>query len=96
MNKVPDYIESNYAYYPVVFDGYKYTRDQVFENLKEHEIYARKYFYPLTNTLECYKGMFDSGTTPVAEHIASRVLTLPLYPDLSLDIVDKICAIITA
>ena len=31
-------VESNYAYFPVVFDGYKYTRNEVFEKLDENNI----------------------------------------------------------
>ncbi len=37
-------VESNYAYFPVVVDGYKYTRHEVFEMLAEAGIGARKYF----------------------------------------------------
>lgn len=89
-----DTIESNYSYFPVVFDGFKKTRDEVFDELKEHNIFARKYFYPLTSQFECYKGQFDASTTPAAIHISERILTLPLYADLSLVDVDKICEII--
>ena len=95
LNTIPPHVKSNYAYYPVVFDGYRFTRDQVFEKLEKHDIYARKYFYPTTNNLSCYAGQFDSSETPVATYIAKRVLTLPLYSDLSLEDVDRICAIIT-
>lgn len=89
-------VTPNYAYFPAVFDGYKYTRDEVFAMLAENEIVARKYFYPLTNSFDCYKGRegFNPEATPVAQHIAERVLTLPLYADLSLEDVDQICDII--
>jgi dTDP-4-amino-4,6-dideoxygalactose transaminase len=87
-------VKSNYAYFPVVFDGYKESRDEVFEKLKVENIYARKYFYPLTNSFKCYKGRFDVEQTPVAKYIADRVLTLPLYADLALNDVDRICDII--
>ena len=89
-------VESNYAYFPVVFDRYKFTRNEVFERLAAHGIGARKYFYPLTNSFECYRNYPTAGTekTPVAQHIALRVLTLPLYADLSLQDVDRICDII--
>ena len=87
-------VESNYAYFPVVFDGYKITRDEVFEKLKDNDIIARKYFYPLTNSFECYKDRYDVDETPVAKYIAERVLTLPLYADLALEDVDRICEII--
>lgn len=87
-------ITSNYAYYPVVFDNYKYNRDEVFEKLKNEGIIARKYFYPLTNSFDCYKDNFKVNETPIARYISERVLTLPLYSDLSLDDVNRICDII--
>ena len=86
-------VESNYAYFPVIFDGYKYNRDEVKAKLAEHDIGARKYFYPLTNDFECYKD-FKHGDTPVAKYLSDRVLTLPLYPDLDIKDVDLICDII--
>ncbi|MGI5912957.1 MAG: DegT/DnrJ/EryC1/StrS family aminotransferase [Syntrophomonadaceae bacterium] len=87
-------VSSNYAYFPVGFDRFKLTRDEVFEKLKTNNILARKYFYPLTNSFECYKNRFNAELTPVAKYIADRILTLPLYADLALEDVDKICDII--
>ena len=89
-------VRTNYAYFPVVFDGYKKKRDDVFEQLGKENIVARKYFYPLTNSFECYTDLPVAGAekTPVAKYIAERVLTLPLYADLSLEDVDRICDII--
>lgn len=89
-------VKHNYAYFPVVFDGYKYDRDQVYDLLKKENIVARKYFYPLTNGFECYSNLPTAGEekTPVAKHIADRVLTLPLYADLALEDVDRICDVI--
>ena len=85
-------VVSNYAYFPVVFDGYKETRDQIQEKLAGHNIIARKYFYPLTNSFGCYD--FDPAQTPVAAYIASRVLCLPLYADLTEEDADRICDVI--
>lgn len=90
----PEGIKENYAYFPVIFDNYKYTRDEIFKKLGEENIIARKYFYPLTNDFECYKGKYNSKDTSVAKYMADRVLTLPLYADLELEVVDKICDII--
>lgn len=89
-------VESNYAYFPIVIDEKKFgvTRNEVYDELKKHSIFARKYFYPLTNTFDCFHGKYDVNETPIALHIAKRVLTLPLYSDLSLNEVDKICKII--
>lgn len=89
-------VKSNFAYFPVVFDGYKYSRDEVYQKLMENGVVARKYFYPLTNDVQCYKGRigFESESTPVAKYISENVLTLPLYADLDLEDVDRICDVI--
>lgn len=87
-------VTSNYAYFPVVFDGFKLNRNEVYEALKKENIYPRKYFYPLTSSYECYRYRFDSELTPVAKYIADMVLTLPLYADLAINDVDRICKII--
>lgn len=92
--KKQECVTSNYAYFPIVFDGYKKTREEVFEELKTYNIFSRKYFYPLTNSFNCYKDKYSVNDTPVAKYIAERVLTLPLYADLSLEDVDRICEII--
>ena len=86
----------NYAYFPVIFDGYRKTRDEVYELLKKEDIIARKYFYPLTNSFECYRNLPTAGAekTPVADRLAKSVLTLPLYADLPTETVEKICAAI--
>ncbi len=96
MNPIQDNVKTNYSYFPVVFDEsiFGSNRDEVFVYLDENGIGARKYFYPLTNTFECFKGRFDSGLTPVALEISKRVLTLPLYADLALEDVDRICELI--
>lgn len=87
-------IASNYAYMPVVFEeAFGATRDEVYAALKEHDIFARKYFYPLTTDFACYQGRFQSHT-PVASYVASHVLTLPLFADLSVENVDRICDIV--
>jgi dTDP-4-amino-4,6-dideoxygalactose transaminase len=80
----------------VVFDGFRLTRDEVFDRLKAEGIIPRKYFYPLTSSFSCYAGRegFDPCATPIAAHVAECVLTLPMYADLPLETVDRICDII--
>lgn len=94
LNSYNKKLKSNYAYFPVLFDGYKASRDEIYEELKNHNIMARKYFYPLTNDAQCYKNRFNAEQTPIAKYVADRILTLPLYGDLELSTVDKICDII--
>ena len=87
-------VKHNYSYFPVVFDGFKLNRDEVFNILGENGIIARKYFYPTINSFEYYRDEFDSNDTPIAKSISWKVLTLPLYADLALEDVDRICEII--
>ena len=96
LNVVQENVKSNYAYFPVIFEEsiFGASREEVFDKLAEHNIVARKYFYPLTNTFSCFHRQYDVLETPVALHISKRVLTLPLYAELELDVVDKICKII--
>ena len=86
----------NYAYFPILFDGYKYDRNQIQEMLANENIFARKYFYPLTNDLNCYKEKYgwSVANTPVAYKAANTVLTLPMYADLTVEDVDRICDVI--
>lgn len=96
MSPVQEDVKSNYAYFPVIFDEKVFgsSRNEVMFALAEKGINARKYFYPLTNTFDCFHGKYDVNKTPVALRISLRVLTLPLYADLELESVDKICTII--
>ena len=96
LNPIQPDVTPNYAYFPVIFDEsvLGFDRDQVYEKLAKQDIWARKYFYPITNSFECYRGKFDPSRTPVALRISSQVLTLPLYADLALEDVDRICEIL--
>lgn len=95
LNIIQKDVITNYAYFPIVIeDEYELTRNELFELLSKNDICSRKYFYPLINDYGCYKNGYDSNDTPIAKDIANRVITLPLYADLSLEIVDQICDII--
>ncbi len=89
-------VTHNYAYFPVVFDkeAFGKNRDEVVEALGEENIFARKYFYPITSEFECYKGVLWVNETPVAKSISENILCLPMYADLKTDEIDRICDII--
>lgn len=96
LNAIQPEVKRNYAYFPVIFEekAFGASRTEVFDSLAEHGIAARKYFYPLTNTFSAFHGKYNVLETPVALHISKRVLTLPIYADLALEDVDRICDII--
>lgn len=93
---IQENVESNYAYFPVVIDEeiFGQSRDDVKDKLALHGIGVRKYFYPLTSSFSCYKGKYDCSDVLVASYISEHVLTLPMYSDLRLDDVDRICDIL--
>ena len=86
-------VQPNFAYFPIVVNEKVFgsSRNEIFEALATIGVGARKYFYPLTSSFDCFHGKFNMMDTPVAVYISKRVLTLPLYADLSLDDVDVIC-----
>lgn len=88
-------IKRNYAYMPVIFESSE-TRTRVMEALAHDDIFSRKYFYPLTSEAKSYEKYlwFGNDKTPIAKKISRVVLALPLYPDLPLRDVDRICKII--
>ncbi|MBZ0313082.1 DegT/DnrJ/EryC1/StrS family aminotransferase [Clostridium butyricum] len=96
LNKEKEGVKCNYAYMPVVFDKSKFglSRDEVCEKLESNGIFARKYFYPITSEFSVYKDKFEIQPTPIAYDISNKVLTLPLYADLSIEEVDYICSVI--
>lgn len=84
-------IVSNYSYMPIEIDEQVtgFTRDQLCAKLAEDNIFARKYFYPLTVDYACYRGQFDRYALPVARRVSARILTLPLAADMADDDVSR-------
>jgi dTDP-4-amino-4,6-dideoxygalactose transaminase len=91
-------VRHNYAYFPVLIDEKKYgrTRDDLYELLRMHNFYCRRYFYPLISQFPTYRNLPSAmpDNLPVAEKITRKILCLPIYPDLELDIVHHICDLI--
>lgn len=87
-----------YAYFPVLIDEgiYGKTRDEVYEELKRHNIYGRRYFYPLISQFPTYRGLDSAqpGKMPVAEKATEEVICLPIYPSLDIKIINLICELI--
>jgi dTDP-4-amino-4,6-dideoxygalactose transaminase len=92
--KPEDGLVWNYAYFPVIFDGFKESRDEIKAKMESEDIFPRKYFYPITNKFACYANKYSNINVPIAAHAADSVLTLPMYADLSLKEADRICDVI--
>lgn len=96
INEINDDILGNYAYLPIlVKDNEKgLSRDLIYDELKKNNIYARKYFYPLTSDQACFKNKYKHIAIENARYCSERILVLPLYADLAEEDVDRICSII--
>ncbi len=92
-NKIPEGVESNYAYFPILIDAsqFGHSRDELCRFLHDNNILARKHFYQLANTYPCYSVDFNKDSTPVAEYVAEHLLSLPLYSDITKEEIDRIC-----
>ncbi|MCL9630631.1 DegT/DnrJ/EryC1/StrS family aminotransferase [Enterobacter ludwigii] len=78
-------IEWNYSYFPVLIrEDSAVSRDAIYSELRKHNIYARRYFYPLISAFPMYRHFPTANAQhlPVADEISHAVLCLPIYPGL--------------
>lgn len=87
--KIRDNTKWNFSYFPIIFNTETELLD-VQQVLNEQQIFPRRYFYPSLNKINYVEGK----EMKISESIASRILCLPLFHDLSGDEVDLICHII--
>jgi dTDP-4-amino-4,6-dideoxygalactose transaminase len=70
------------------------NRDELYEKLKQYNVFTRRYFYPLVCDFACYKSLSIDDSLTQARRLSNCILTLPTYYDLSLDDVNRICDIL--
>jgi dTDP-4-amino-4,6-dideoxygalactose transaminase len=90
-------VTANHAYYPILVEpDYLLSRDALYDRFKKDNIHVRRYFYPLLSNLPMYRGLpsAERGNLPVATLISSKVLCLPIYPDLSETEADRVIQVI--
>lgn len=79
LQKWNEHSSNNYSYAPVLFDS-EVELLKVEAKLKENQIIPRRYFYPSLDTLEYLN---SKQVCKVSRDIASRILCLPIHPDLT-------------
>jgi dTDP-4-amino-4,6-dideoxygalactose transaminase len=91
-------VQQCYPYFPILVHTATYgmTRDDLYYKLREKNIYARRYFYPLISNFSMYKGLPSSSAEnlPVAERVAKEVLCLPIFPDMEQKVQNAIIEIV--
>ena len=72
------------------------SRDCLYELLKQKQIHARRYFYPLISDFPMYRGLpsAQSSNLPIASEAARQILCLPIFPDLDLRVAEQVVDII--
>jgi dTDP-4-amino-4,6-dideoxygalactose transaminase len=90
---------TNYGYFPIlVGPEYPLDREALYQLLRDNNILARRYFYPLISEFPMYRGLPSAARAnlPVASKAADEVLCLPIYPALDDSDVSRVIAIISA
>ena len=86
---------NNYAYFPIVItEKYCRNRNALYGYLKKNDVFARKYFYPITADAACFKNKYRSVELKNARKLAEEVLVIPLYGELNQNNVYKIYKLI--
>lgn len=86
---------NNYAYFPIqITDTYGISRDEVFAMLKENQIFARKYFYPLAADQACFKNKYRKANIANARKLSKQILIIPMYEELEMSNAEKIVGLL--
>ena len=89
---------SNFSYFPIlVEDRYPISRDDLYQNLKDEGVMARRYFYPLISEFPMYRNSASAKieNLHVAFAAAKKILCLPIYPGLDNGSIERIVNIIS-
>lgn len=81
---------TNYSYFPIIIENKK-KLFKIIDRLNNYNIYPRRYFYPSINT---FKNIVESEKIEISEKVANHILCLPLFYDLSFNMIDKIISVI--
>jgi dTDP-4-amino-4,6-dideoxygalactose transaminase len=96
--KLKQDFKSNYSYFPILINQTEYgiSRDELYELFKTHNIYTRRYFYPLISEFPTYSGLpsATSDNIPNATQVTKEVLCLPIYPELLKSDMDRVSYIL--
>ncbi len=90
-------VRHNYAYFPIfISDEYGISRDELYAKLQEHNIFGRRYFYPLISTFSAYKGLDSANPAnlPIAHKLADQVLCLPMFAGLDIEGIDRVIDVV--
>ena len=76
----------NGSYFPIFIDErFRMSRDDLYNKFKTHDIFARRYFFPLISSFPMYRGLPSAlpKNLPFANKLTKEVVCLPIYPDFT-------------
>lgn len=87
-------IKHNYSYFPIFVNAEEYgmSRDELYFKMKSHNVWGRRYFYPLISTFSTYRGLDSAGreNLPNAHHMADTVICLPMHHALTEEDIQRV------
>lgn len=96
--EIEEGVDHTYPYYPIRVNTAEYgmSRDELYFKLQEYDVFGRRYFYPLISDFPTYKGLPSASASnlPVSTQVSKEIICLPMYANLELNEVEKICRLI--
>ncbi len=92
--EMPENTTDSAQYFPIIIEeDFHMSRDTVYEEFKKHNIFTRKYFYPICSDYKPYKHLKSSSkdNLPIANDLKNKILCLPYYGELDHNTVIEIC-----
>ena len=91
-------VKHNYSYFPIFVNASEYgmTRDELYFKMKSHDVWGRRYFYPLISTFSTYRGLDSANrdNLPNAYHLADTVICLPMHHELTDNDIQRVIDVI--
>ncbi|MEM5384671.1 DegT/DnrJ/EryC1/StrS family aminotransferase [Paraburkholderia phymatum] len=97
LHEVPQHSTRNHSYFPIrITDEFPIRRDELYDALRERDVWARRYFYPLISQFPSYRGLPSASpeNLPIASKVSQQVLCLPIYPALDVESQDRVIDVV--
>lgn len=92
-------VKHNYSYFPILVDEqiYGMNREELYQKMKDKDVFGRRYFYPLISEFSTYRGLLSANPAnlPVAHKVANQVICLPMHHELDLEDINRVLSVIS-
>ncbi len=88
----------NHAFAPALVDPSRagLDRDALRDALMARNVFTRRYFHPSACDMSAFRHLRTVGPLAVARRASAEILALPIYADLALEDVHRICDMVTS